>query len=98
MPMKMIDHNPGEVPDLVPPLQAATEAMMAKVSEMAGNPHIVFVMVAADVTDPEVLNNVRMVANIKPAEAMELLGFITDGVLRQTGPAQRVTIPGEPKH
>jgi hypothetical protein len=82
----------------VPPLQAATEAMMAKVNEMAGNPHIVFVMVAADVTDPEKLDNVRMVANIHPKEALELLGFIVEGRLRQCAPAVRVAIPGEPKH
>jgi len=95
---KMIDHNPGECPDLVPPLKAATETMVAKIKEMPGAPHIVFVMVAVDVTNPMHMDNVRMVSNMQPKAAMELLGFITEGTLRQVGPAEKFTIPHDTKH
>jgi hypothetical protein len=95
---KMIDHNPGECPDLVPPLKAATETMVAKIKEMPGEPHVVFVMVAVDVSNPMHMDNVRMVSNMQPKAAMELLGFITEGTLRQMGPAEKFTIPHDTKH
>jgi hypothetical protein len=98
MSIRVIDHNPGEAPDLVPPLQAACEAFMAVVNALPNDPHIVFVMVAADVTSPEKLENVRMVSNTTPPSAMELLGFIVEGTLRQSGPAHRLHLSDEPKH
>jgi hypothetical protein len=95
--MKVIDHNPGEAPDLVPPLQAAVVALTEHL-EAHGDPEVVFVMVAVDVSAPGRMDNVRMVSNMHPDAAMELIGFLADGTLKQVAEATKYRLSSGPKH
>lgn len=97
---EFIDHNPSAGADaILAPIRAAMETLHAELVKTGLDSHdVAYVLVAVRVDNPKHMENgVRMVANMPPDRAMELLTFITDGTLRPSELVAKFRV-GEPKH
>lgn len=79
-----VDHNPSNPDAILEPIKAAMHTLHNELVKVGLDSHdVAYVLVAVRVDEPDhMANGVRMVANMPPDRAMELLTFIADGTLR----------------